>query len=62
MRGGTLELGERLLAVAGHDGRPPFGTQRYRLLWMAAVDNFVPEIVPGSAARSKPLDHKATRR
>jgi hypothetical protein len=42
--GAVLELGERLLAVAaGHDRRPPFGTQRDALLRMAAVGTFVPE-------------------
>jgi hypothetical protein len=42
--GAVLELGERLLAIpTGHDRRPPRGTQRYGLLRMAAVGNFVPE-------------------
>lgn len=45
--GAVLELREGLLAIpTGHDW-PPRGTQRDALLRMAAVGNFVPEIVPG---------------
>ena len=57
----VLELRERLLAVpTGHDWLPPHGTQRDALLRMAAVGNFVPEIVPGERWHvRKPLYHKA---
>ena len=60
--GAVLELGERLLAIAGHDRRPPRGTQRYGLLRMAAVGNFLPETCARQREHARhTFYHKAKR-
>jgi hypothetical protein len=46
--GAVLELGQRLLAVAGHDSGPPRGTQRSGCYGWPPSGTLCPKSVPGS--------------